>query len=315
MLFSSQLQAAQTYNSETIDARNNSPIAMLFSLPRASFYPNEQIGSIHLQSDASLTNYISTTDKNGDYFRIDGETWRFRNTVSYQYSQQLRILVDASWIKHGGGLGDRFIFHFHDALALPQNGRSDKQHDRFNWTLYSENQQVLSFQREASSWGDTEVSFAWKMKEISDTQYNATLKIPTGNYTNQTGSEAFDINFSITQQNPEWFKRRNFFEQTKLSLWYGTGLGYIGKSEQLKILEQHPVNLSFRAGFAWLISPNWQLKSQIDTHSPLFKTELRELGWVPLQISFESAHRFSQDISINLMIAEDIRPRSVPDVI
>lgn len=288
---------------------------MLFSIPRADFFNTNDVGSSILKTNIELTNYISSTEKHGDKFLLDGETWGIRSKLSYQYNEQLQFQFHTILLKHSGGISDRFIYHFHDTLSLPQNGRSNEHHDQLFWHLNANELQILSVSDDKHSWGDSEVSISYKPNQLDNIQLNATLKLPSGNYSKQTGSEKPDIHFSISHQNPSWFDDRNFLETTKLSLWYGVGLGYTGQAKQLKTLSQRPVIFSLRTGFSWKPTHNWQLKAQLDSHSPLFDTEIRELGWIPVQISFESTYQISQDTSFNFVIAEDLRPRSVPDVI
>ncbi len=315
LLWSTHLHATQTFTSDTIDVRNSGPIASLFSLPRADFFSSQEPGIVTLQSELELTNYFSTSKKGGDLLRIDGESWRARNKLSYQLNEQLQVHISSAWIKHSGGISDRLIYQFHDALQLPQNGRTKNQNDILSWQLSAGSEQQALLSEDVSSWGDVELSLAWKPKSVDATQVNTTLKLPTGNFREQSGSEKADFNVSVSQQNPKWFKRRKFLQQIPLSLWYGAGLGYIGEADKVKGLSQYPINLSLRGGFAWRVSGNWQLKAQLDSYSPLFDTDLRELGWIPFQASFESKHRLSLDTLIKFMIAEDLRPRTVPDVI
>lgn len=307
--------AGQTHLSKTLDVKNNSPIISLFSLPRADFYPSNKPGTRTLESSFEITNYISSTSKQGDFLLIDGESWSLNSKLLYQYNHQLQIGLSTKWIKHGKGITDRFIYHFHDILQLPQNGRSDEYHERFFWSFYADSQEVLTVRDDLSAWGDTELSLAWQPPELNNTQFNAFLKLPTGDYQQQTGSERVDFSLSFAQQNPDWFSNRNSLNTSSIAFWYGAGLGYTSKVTELSKFTQNILNFSLRTGLAWLVSANWQVKAQIDTHSPLFKTELRELGWFPLQFTIGTDYKVTEDATLNLMIVEDLRPRSAPDVI
>ena len=288
---------------------------MLFSLPKADFSVPEIRGTRSLKTSLEISNYISKTTKDGDTLYIDGESLKIQNKLSYQYSKQVRVAINTSWIKHSDGISDRFIYHFHDLLGLPQNGRSDAYHDQLYWRFYSDNETVLSLDQERSSWGDTELSLTWQPQQLERTQLNLMLKLPSGSYTNQTGSEGIDIGFSLTQQNPEWLSDRTILEQQALAFWYGAGLGFTSHVSKLSKFDQNPINFSLRTGLAWLVSADWELKTQLDTHSPLFNTELRELGWFPLQFTLASEHHLTAKTSLSFMIVEDLRPRSAPDVI
>ena len=308
--------AAQTFYCDTIAVSNNNPIAMLFAHPKPSFDTSELPGTITLKATAELSNYISTTNGLDDKLRLDGETWRMRNEFKYQINEYFHIQFQRSWLKHSGGISDRFIYHFHDVLALPQNGRSDQYHDQLYWQIQVDGNQLVNLKNDHVSWGDTELTLSWKPQGLdTNTQYNASLKLPTGEDSPFSSSGNFDFNLSLSTQNPDWFESRDFLKDKALSLWYGAGLGYLGKTKELDGLSHYHISLALRTGAAWSIFTSWILKMQLDAFSPLLDTNLRELGWVPIQISFESAHQLSDNIWLSAMIGEDIRPRSVPDVV
>lgn len=315
LLYSFRISAAESFASETISVSNTSPIAMLFSLPQANFNLDRDVGTLTLKSDFELNNYFSRTEKEDDFFRIDGETWRVRNKLSYQASKQLQIHLSTAWVRHSGGISDGFIYRFHDAFVLPQNGRIPDEHDELSWKLYIDNVDTFRLESEQSSIGDSELTLSFKPEFRRNLQLNASLKLPTGSFSKQTGSEKPDFSLSFAEQNPDWFVNRDLLNNIPLSIWYGAGLGYVSKVTAFEAMGSNSLILSVRSGIAVQLLNDWQLKAQLDSHSPLYNTEIRELGWVPIQISFESWHQISQDIAFNIMLAEDLRPRTVPDVV
>lgn len=314
-LASTSSHSSTVFYTDTVDVRNNSPIVMLFTLPKANYSVFRKTGSHEVKSRVELSNYYSRNKKQDTPFNIDGETWILRNSYSYQLNQEYKLHFHTSLIQHTGGISDRLIYEYHEALSLPQNGRLDTEHDRLIWNLNYQGNNLLFLNENTSAWGDSEISLTWKASSHKGVQLSTTLKLPTGNYSKKTGSEQADITISINQQNPDWLGERTILGDTPLSLWYGVGLGYLGKISALSAIPRYPIVMSALGGIAWQTSKNWILKTQVDIHSPLFKTSIRELGWVPVQISFESLFQMRQDIAFSAMIAQDIRPRSVPDVI
>jgi hypothetical protein len=314
-LFSDHAHAAETFLTDTLPVENNSPVIQLLAIPRADFYLNSKPATIVWKPRFELTNYISYTAKNGDSIFIDGETWEVKNRFQYQLSSNTLLAISLPWKKHTGGISDRLIYHFHDTLALPQNGRSDNHHDRLQWVITSDGKQILGLDSPVSDFGDTEIQYSWSPVNDANTQFSALLKLPTGDFDKQTGSDGFDFGVSAVKMNPDWFSHRDFFTETALAFWFGGGLGYTSEIKGLSDLQQFPVNFTLRTGLAWLVSPNWQLKLQTDSNSPIFNTDIREFGWLPIQFSMASEYTFKNNAKIDFIITEDLRPRSSPDVI
>lgn len=311
--------AAQTYTTETLAVENRSPIMQLFSLSRPEYFTDYKPASVVWQPKFEIINYISATRKSNDTFFIDGESLIVSNTFQYQLSDNSQLHFLIPWISHSGGTADRFIYNFHDAFQLPQNGRSLEQNNRMLWFLSSNNEEVLNFQNNSSGIGDIQLKYIWTPEAGNlfedKVQLSTLLKLPSGSFDKQTGSGNVDLGISAIHTNPAWFKERRFLSEITLSFWYGAGINYIGRSSGLKLLDRNPFALTFRSGLAWKLSPTWQLKIQSDTSSPLFKTEIRELGWFPLQLTLASSHTINKRTKIDFTLAEDLRPRSAPDVI
>jgi len=315
LLYAFQARSGETFITETVWVENRSPIMQLFSLSRPDFYPNQTTGTITWSPRLEVVNYISSTRKGGDFIFIDGETWQISNTLRFQLNPQTQIQATLPWIKHNEGLFDNFIYHFHELFQLLQNGRTQEFNDRMTWIFESNGEQVLLYEENTSALGDLQLKLFWTPESKRNIQLSGLLKLPTGNFAHQTGSENIDIGFSATHMNPDWFRQREFLEHKTLAFWYGAGISYIGKAQKLKDFDNYPLSLTFRSGLALEISPKWQLKIQADTNSPLFNTKIRELGWFPVQLTTAIAHTINESTQVDFSIIEDLRPRSAPDVI
>ncbi len=306
---------AQALETETISFFNNGPVANLFAVARPDFYqpiPEKQL-RYHLQFE--LSNYISSTNKNDDLFYIDGETAILRQTWRFQYNEQLQFGFSIPWMRHSGGHADAFIYSFHDILQLPQNGRKKENEDQILWRLRHQGDLLLGVDDNLSGWGDVSITAQLTPSESSSVSWTFMTKLPTGRFEKQTGSEAIDLGFSYTEMNPDWFTSRTWLSDVALALWYGGGLSYLGRSRELSALDQYRLVAAARTGFSYSPYKNWQLKAQLDSQSPLFDTDIRELGWFPLIISFAANYQFTRQSNFEFVIVEDLRPRSAPDVI
>lgn len=312
---SSFATAGQSIDTNTITVFNNSPIVNLVALSRPDFATQKPPKSFTFRAQYEITNYISSTAKNADVLFIDGETLTLRHSISYQFNPGLQLAISIPWIKHSGGMADQFIYNFHDILQLPQNGRTEANEDDIRWRLIHEGQTLLSVQDTLSGWGDISITAQLTPPDSPSVRWSFMTKLPTGDFEEQTGSGKLDLGLSFSEMNPQWFKQRKLLAETDLALWYGAGINYLGKIKQLRALDQAPLVATFRTGAAYAPLESWQLKLQLDSQSPLFDTEIRELGWFPLMLSFASSHQFGSDSILELVITEDLRPRSAPDVI
>jgi hypothetical protein len=315
ILFVSKSHCAEFFETNSINLFNNGPVLNLFSFSRPDVAENKIKNSLTLRSQFELSNYISSSSKNGDQFFIDGENWTLRNTLIYQISSNFNISASLPWIKHTGGKSDSFIYKFHDIFQLPQNGRRSNNEDNLLWILRKDGQTLLELDNEVSAWGDLSITALLTPQNTPSVRWSFMTKLPTGSYNKQTGSEKVDFGVSFAQINPDWFRERSSLAALNLALWYGSGLTYLGEVEALKKLDQKPFVFTFRTGFAYSPFQPWHLKIQLDAQSPLFNTVIRELGWYTLQISFASMHHISPKTKFEFVIIEDIRPRSAPDVI
>jgi hypothetical protein len=315
LLVSTMTYSAEYFETESINFYNSGPILSLFSFIRPEALSNKEIGTFTYKNQLSLSNYISSTSKDGDQFFIDGESWVLRNTLNYQLSANFLISASLPWLKHSGGISDNFIYNFHDIFQLPQNGRRKENNDDIRWILNSDGVNLLNVEDELSAWGDLSITGQLTSQVTPSLKWAFMTKFPTGDYDKQTGSEKLEFGISVVQSNPDWFKNRTILKDIHLAFWYGSGVSYIGQVNSLKRLDQKPYIVTARSGLAYSPYQDWHLKCQLDIHSPLFNTKIRELGWLPVQISFSTWHRLSQSTNFEFVIIEDLRPRSAPDVI
>ena len=307
--------AGQTFETDTITLFNNGPVVNLFAFSRPDHITSKANSSSTFRAQYELTNYISSTVKSDDVFSIDGETLSLRHSYRYQLNEQVQLGFSIPWIRHSGGAADSFIYDFHDLLQLPQNGRTETNENTIRWRLLHRGESLIAIDDNLNGWGDLSITAQLTPQSKPSARWSFMTKLPTGRYEKQTGSERLDAGLSYSEMNPEWFAARNFLGEIDLAFWYGAGINYLGKLKQLKVLDQNPFAATFRAGFAYAPFNHWHLKTQLDSQTPLFDTEIRELGWFPIMISFASSHKLSSGNLLELVIIEDLRPRSAPDVI
>lgn len=309
--FYSEHSPAGTFETNSIDVKNRSPFVMLFGLVTPELSRTLAPGTIRSNTQFEISNYLSKHISDDTIFFIDGETWILTQTAGFKW-EDYQVSLSLPWLRHFEGKLDRSIYNFHDILSLPQNGRTDYANDRQLWYAQQGDDVLYSNNSSTTELGDVSINIS---KRLRAWQLKASLKLPTGTFEKQTGSEGLDAGFAVTQFNPTWLRDRSWLTQTPLSLWWGAGLTYLSKAKELEAFDQNSLVATFNTGMAWQASTHWQIKTQLDTHSPLFDSDIRELGWIPLLFSIAGQYRVSSDSLLTIAINEDLRPRVTPDVI
>lgn len=309
----SSSRAASTFTTPSLVIENRTPILATTSIIKPDVRALPAANRLEGSTRAELINYLSAGNSGMDGYYIDGETWHLTQSLSLGVGDAGSLILELPWLRHGEGISDHFIYHFHDVLQLPQNGRTPNRHDQQLWDLRVGGQTLLRVEQTESGLGD--VRLRWH-QPLGSSQLGMALKLPTGDFDKQTGSDEFDLGVSLAQQNPDWFRQRNVLAETALALWYGVSLNYVQVNDLLADeLDARPWILAARAGLGWQVSPRWILKTQIDANSPFFDSEIRELGWVPLMIGIASETLITPTTAFDFMIIEDLRPRTSPDVV
>lgn len=305
---------ASVFETASIKTENRSPFVSLYGLARADYEPHIGKGSVRLRSQIEVANYLSKGDKNGEAFFIDGETWIFTQSALFQ-SEQYYLNIDVPFIHHGRGVLDRSIYNFHDLFGMPQNGRVDDQHDQQLWVLRGRSGEEYQFDTVENSLGDISIAIGTYVDEGQQEQLALSLTLPTGDFDTQSGNETVNIGLSYASGNPLWLSNRTWLNSQNLSFWWGASLNFLPELSGLSMLEQNHWVATGRVGIAWVPFEQWVLKAQLDTNTPLFDSDIRELGWIPVQTSVALQHVISTNHSFDLGIVEDLRPRATPDVV
>lgn len=307
------LALAQVHITESLSVENRSPYIMQFALARPSVerFQNTEAWQSHTRLE--VANYLSSGNKSGERLFIDGETWIIQQTLVSRHGDT-SFELNIPWLRHGTGLLDRIIYDFHELFHMPQNGRTDDRHDEIGWQLSKDGAFFGSLTGQSQGIGDL-VLAATRYLEGDTLQARAQLKVPTGDHQKQTGSEGWDLGLAISQVNPFWLTNRNWLDDYSLSFWWGLGLNYLSTAQGLASLDQNHWVATGNLGMSWKFLSRWEAKIQFDSNTPVFDSEIRELGWMPVQLTLAGAYRFSAADSLSFAIAEDLRPRVTPDAI
>lgn len=295
---------------------NQNPLIQLHGLP-----PLEKGVITTAGATTSLTTLIVTNNSIAEStpqesIILDGETYRlnfmFRHGLkeSVWGVEGIEVGIDIPYITHSSGTLDRFIINWHDAFGFSNNERDPFQNNQLRYEYSRNGITQLRMVNTTNSIGDIRLSAAWQLRcqnssEQHCTALRAGLKLPTGRANRLSGSGGVDLSLALTTSHT----------QQRYTLHYGGGLLLNGHSALLNQQQKHAVGfanvgLNYQTQrFPWVT-----LKAQLDGHSAFYDSVLTNLGSNSLQINVGSTIRFSDKVTLDISVLEDITTSTVPDV-
>jgi hypothetical protein len=160
-----------------------------------------------------------------------------------------------------------------------------------------------------SGLGDIRINAAysqpWKSRALI---FSTELKFPTGDYDKLTGSGGYDLSVGLTLNDP------HSFEKYHITLYGGLAGIFLGDVDGELAAVQNNFALAGRAGIGWQATQLIQLKLQLDGQSPLYDSNLKELGNPAFQIVMGGSLTFTDDVYLDISVAEDINTATAVDV-
>jgi hypothetical protein len=89
---------------------------------------------------------------------------------------------------------------------------------------------------------------------------------------------------------------------------------YLGDIDGIISAAQNNFALAGRVGIGWQASRLIQLKMQVDAQTPLYDSEIKEMGDPALQLVIGGSLTFTDEAYLDISIAEDINTSTAADV-
>jgi hypothetical protein len=237
---------------------------------------------------------------------VDAETREARLTLQAPLSDRFAFQLQLPYRYTGAGNLDGFIDGWHDAFGLPDGARSELPSDAIDITYIRNRSRRLSMNSSASGLADIQASLGYDMvaSEASALSAWLSVKLPTGDADELTGSGATDVSFSLAGErrlDTDW----SVFGQAAVT-WLGEG--------DLLAYRQRSVVWSGLAGLSGRVWRGLSLKAQIDAHSAAFDSDLDFLNEAVV-LTVGGDYRFASGWLMNIGVSEDIAVEHSPDVV
>lgn len=289
--------------------RNLAPTALVHGLAIAETPYLLDKGRSSLQTGFELANNATLNRQEGESVTLDGETYVATLRLRYGLSDRLQLGLDLPWVWHSEGVMDGFINDWHDFFGFSNGDRDTLKNNRLDYLYARGGSEGLQLQDEVDGLGDLRLRLNWQFKSTEQAAFTlqGQIKAPTGDADKLTGSEAWDFSVAVSGQ-------RGFaLGEGQGAFWGGFGVTWLGDGE---VLDEDVEDF---AGNGWLgvgWSPlDWlALRLQIDSHTALYDSNLREFGDPAVIMTVGGTLGLTENTLLEIGIGEDLNVNASPDV-
>jgi hypothetical protein len=308
--FSSLLHAAEITPFYT---QNQSPLIQNFGLPSIGEASLLGPGKADARFIVDLANNYVEDQNPRESILLDGESTRLSLDARYGIKRDWEIGVVIPYVIQSGGFLDGFIENYHSTFGFPQGGREQAPRNRLLYRYVKDGQERLKVSDSSSGLGDISLNGGWQIwggnNQPSAVALRTSLKLPTGSSSELHGSGSWDLSL--------WMVGSHDWKVTygHLTLFGAAGLMGMTDGDVLESQQRNRVGFG-SLGVGW--SPvRWiAFKVQANGHTSFYKdSELRELNHSSVQLTMGGTLAFSDRLSLDLGVTEDVVVKTSPDVV
>ncbi|KPK26590.1 MAG: hypothetical protein AMJ61_08500 [Desulfobacterales bacterium SG8_35_2] len=288
---------------------NQFAFKQIFGLPSLDNSPLTEAGKWRMNLIANISNTYDIENGATEQIINDVETFRGSLLVSFAPRDNWQLSLEVPYISHDGGFLDDFIYDWHDFFNMSQNGRSKENSDLLHISYLSGAGASFELSDSQNGIGDIRINGAytrpWGNRALI---FSTELKLPTGDYEKLTGSGGYDFSMGLTINDPQSLGKY------RITLFGGLAGLLLGDIDGELAAIQKNFALAGRMGIGWQATKLIQLKLQLDAHSALYDSDLKQIGDFAMQLVFGGSLTFSDDVYLDISIAEDINTATAVDV-
>lgn len=292
------LLAAGSAQATALPVRDLNPLLSGYELPPA--LPARPAETPTLQGQFAISNTSLEQHAGATSLQLDAELQRWQLSFARPLGDKWSLRMDLSYVSVAGGGMDGFIEAWHHSFGLPNGNRAQSARNRLR-VRYSTSATDYQLPDASHGLGDTTLRLGHVIG-VRQTMLWLSVKLPTGNAGQLTGSGATDLALSLASAQALG-DRLTSHEQLSISL--------LGRGERLPDQQQSQV-WSGSLGIDMRLSPHWFAAVQLDGHRRVFSSQVKALGNT-VQLSFGPRYQ-TRTWRTSLLISEDIAVDTAPDV-
>ncbi len=289
--------------------RNLAPASGIYGVPRA-LGGDVLANGYELTLGTELANNFTGSARKSAVAYFDGETTYLTVGLRGAFAGRWEWGVEAPYVIQHGGYLDAAIDNFHDVFGFDDNGRNAVARDRIRYFVADAGSTYVDLRNDRRGWGDVRVSGGYQLVRDSERSLalRALVKVPTGDVSELTGSEATDVSAWLDYTDHE------LFDWARTSMTGAVGVIVLGDGELLP-REQQRTALYGHFGVGYSLTDAWTLKAQLDYHSQLIDAAVDQLGGASVQGSLGARWRFAPKVWTDFALTEDLTADSTSDVL
>ncbi len=292
--------------------QNQSPLVQIYGLPflgTSSVLPARK-GDLGLVADLA-NNYVQ--DSNGrEKVLLDGESTRITLAGRYGIGRGIEFGMEIPYVVWGGGFLDGFIDWYHQSFGFPEGGREQAPRNRLLIRYERDNIERLRMDSSSSGLGDLRLTGGvqlYRGEGKGALALRVSLKLPTGDSDHLLGSGSTDLALWAIGS-----------ADRRLAIGHGTLFGAAGvmaMTDGNVLVGQQRNWVGFGSiGAGWAPLSWLAFKIQANGHTPFYRdSELRELAISSVQLVMGGTLAFSEKMTLDIGISEDVIIYTSPDVV
>lgn len=287
---------------------NRQPLVQLYNLPGARSGAVLAQDRTEFRLGFDIANNFTSSRSGSEMVLLDGESRRIELAGSQGLGNGWEVGFSLPWIDYRGGSLDRFIEDWHDTFGLPDGDRPGTRRNQLHFQYQRAGRTELDFDSAESGIGDLQLNAAYSVLRTADSAIAlaATLNLPTGDANKLTGNEATNLGITLAATRYSLFG-------LPLTATGNIGALWLDRGELLGDRQKDVVWLG-AAELGWAVADAWRLKLQVNAHSALYRSDLRELGDAAAQLLLGGSVRLAPRWYLDVAVGEDIAVDTAPDV-
>lgn len=291
---------------DPIYVANQNPFVQIFGLPKAESGTITPSGKLDAGFLYHVSNNAIQAKEGNEEIIWDGETAVYNMRFRYGVSDRLELGMDVPYTDHSGGYLDSLIRNFHDLFGMSNDRQENFEKNQIHYK-YGE----IDMNERAHGFGDIRFSAAIPLmgrttKEQRHLALRPQIKLPTGDADHLLGSGGTDVSVGLTYSDFEILRKLN------MVLTSHAGVLYMGNTKVLRDKQLHFAGYG-GASLGWLATKHLEFKLQMDLHSALYDSELKQLG-SSLQLLAGGTAHLPGNVLLDLGISEQLITDATPDV-
>jgi len=294
--------------------QNQSPLIQIFGLPSIGDPSLVSAQKADLRFIIDLTNNFVQEQNQRESVVLDGQSTRISLDARYGIAKNFEVGLMIPYIFEAGGFTDGFIDWYHNTFGFTEGGRDQAPKDRLLYQYQKDQQVRLNVDQSSNGIGDIQFTGGYQLYRNPDkpsraVSLRASLKLPTGDSDNLHGSGSTD--FSLWMTAGDDYK----ISVGHVSLYGSAGVMGMTEGDVLRNQQRNWVGFGC-LGVGWSPARWIAFKIQANGHTSFYKdSELTTLNQSSVQLTIGGTLAFSEKISLDLGVTEDVVVKTSPDVV